>query len=372
MFLFLVACVGPEEDQNTPPEPTGIAALGYESHDIDQLGLQAQVRDDDGLDLPRDLAFNPEVPGELWVVSGDDDSATIVDNAGSDDQDSVHIVDPYALHFMDNVSSIAFGAPGTFATCHESRNTYNGQGGPNNFMGPTLWSSDRAVFGESNPSAVEYLSNQFGQYVDLGSHLDMLHESPNCMGIAWSHDNVYWVFDGQHSSITRYDFAVDHGPGFDDHSDGVIGRYLAGEVSRKDGIPSHMELDRDSGLLYIADTGNNRVLVLDTESGERGKKLSTQEPGVDHYEVDDADSWTLLDGDDEGWDKPSGLAIHEGVLYISSFSSGAIYAYDLDSGELIDWVETGRKKVTGIEVVSEDEIWFIDAKADKAFRLEAN
>ena len=371
MFVFLLACTGPVEDQNTPPEPTGIAALGHESHDIEQLALDAQVRDDDGLSGPRDLAFNPEVPGELWVVSGDDDSATIVDNAGSDGS-AEHIVDPYALHFMDNVSSIAFGAPGTFATCQESKNTYNGQGSPNNFMGPSLWSSDREVFGQSNPSAVEYLSNQFGQYVDLGSHLDMLHESPNCMGIAWSHDNVYWVFDGQHSSLNRYDFADDHGAGFDDHSDGVIGRYLSGEVSRVKDVPSHMELDRETGLLYVADTGNNRVLVLDTESGEQGAKLATQEAGVNHHEVDGADSWTLLDGEVEGWEKPSGLALHEGVLYVSDYATGTIYAYDVESGALIDWVETGRDKVTGIEVVSQEEIWFIDAKADRAYRLAAN
>ena len=60
------------------------------------------------------------------------------------------------------------------------------------------------------------------------------------------------------------------------------------------------------------------------------------------------------------------------MLYVSDYATGTIYAYDVESGALIDWVETGRDKVTGIEVVSQEEIWFIDAKADRAYRLAAN
>ena len=64
---------------------------------------------------------------------------------------------------------------------HESRNTYNDQGLGDDFMGPTLWTSDPEIFGY-NPDAVEYLSDLFGMPVDLGSHIDMLHESPS----AWA------------------------------------------------------------------------------------------------------------------------------------------------------------------------------------------
>ena len=145
----------------------------------------------DGLNVPRDLAFNPEVEGELWVVNRTDDSTSIFFDAGSSEQTSTHIIDPYALHFMDQVSSIEFGAPGTFGTCQESRNTYNSPGMGDDFMGPTLWPSDLDIYGESNPEAVEYLSRLFGTHVDLGSHLDMLHQTPLCVGIAWQGENVY-------------------------------------------------------------------------------------------------------------------------------------------------------------------------------------
>jgi hypothetical protein len=367
MILFALACIG--SDDNDVPELEGIAALGWSNHTTNGVVLETFATADDGLSLPRDLAFNPDVPGELWVVNRSDDSVTIISDAGTDNQSTEWLVDPYALHFMEEPSSIAFGAPGTFGTCQESRNTYNDQAAGNNFMGPTLWSSDPDIFAHSNEEAIDYLTALWGQYADLGSHLDMLHESPDCMGIAWDHDNVYWVYDGFHDAIARYDFAEDHGPGYDDHSDGVIGRYGQGEFTMKKDTPSHMELDHGTGLLYIADTGNNRVAILDTNSGDRGDDIRSVEPGVDHYKVENAVVTTFLDGLDEGWEAPAGLDIHEGVLYVGDRYGGAIYAYDIETGELIDWLDTGVSKLHGIEVVSEDEIWMVDAGNDLVLRL---
>src|SRR5690606_29829533 len=119
----------------------------------------------------------------VWDVTGD---ATLWE----------HRIDGYALHFMEEVSSISFGAKNfdgdyTFGTCQESANTYNDQYEANYFMGPALWSAHPDVFAMSNP---------YG----LGAHLDMLHESPYCMGIAHEVDNVYWVFDGYNSRLVRY------------------------------------------------------------------------------------------------------------------------------------------------------------------------
>src|SRR5690606_3474583 len=103
----------------------------------------------------------------------------------------------------------------------------------NDFMGPTLWSADLDIYAQTNPAAVDFLG------FDLGSHLDMLHESPLCMGIAWVSDNVYFTFDGLTGSISRYDFVEDHGAGFDDHSDGIVERFVDAGVSRVEGVPSH-------------------------------------------------------------------------------------------------------------------------------------
>ncbi len=358
-----------DKDGDGDDEPVGIAALGGGSHSLDNVRVTIIGDDDDGLDIPRDLAFNPEVEGELWVVNQDDDSVTVFFDAGTDAQTSEHIIDPYALHFMEEVGSIDFGAPGTFGTCQESRNTYNDNYSPNDFMGPTLWSSDLEIFGETNPDAVDYLSDLYGFYVDLGSHLDMQHETPLCMGIAWEKDNVYWTFDGQDGSIDRVDFGEDHGPGYDDHSDGITATYIMGEVERVEDVPSHMVFDHDTSLLYIADTGNNRVVVLDTTTGEEGDSRRVTEPGTEHYFVDGAVSWTLIDGDEFGMEEPSGLAIVGGVIYVGDHGTGRITAFDMEGNE-IDYLDLGVDGLMGIEVVGESEIWVTDADADQVLRLQ--
>ena len=351
-------------------EHAGIPALGSGTHDLASVSLTTHATDDDGLREPRDLAFNPEADGELWVVNKRDDSVVLLFDAGTDGQTTDKIIDPYALHFMDAPSSIDFGAPGTFGTCQESRNTYNGGGRPNEFMGPSLWSSDLAVFGTSNPEAVEYLSDLYGFAVDLGSHLDMLHESPLCMGMAWDFDNVYWVFDGYHETIVRYDFAVDHGVGYDDHSDGIIHTYAEGEVSYEEGVPSHIEIDQDARLLYIADSGNQRIAIMDLESGEEGSRIRPQEPGTTYVQYDDADIWTFIDGGDAGFSSVSGLELAGGYLFASDNASGTIIAFDMDGNE-VDRLETGLAPgaLMGLAVVSLDEIWFTDAIENTVHRL---
>jgi hypothetical protein len=340
----------------------GVGVLGCGQHDPDSVALRVLGTEDDGLDVPRDLAFNPEEPGELWTVNRDDDSVVIFREAGTEDQESEHIVDPYAFHFMEEPSSIAFGAPGTFATCQESDNTYNHSSPANDFMGPALWSSDPDIFGISNGTQAG------GCNLGLGSHIDMLHESPFCMGIEWEDDNVYWVFDGAHSAIVRYDFHTDHGVGCDDHSDGEVARYVQGEVDRKEDVPSHLALDRQTGFLYVADTGNSRVAVLDTSSGEEGDGLQPSEPGVDYYRMEDAEMWTLFDGDDWNVDDPSGLVLHDGLLFVSDHDNGNILAFNLD-GDLVDWLETGRDGVMGLEFSPDGELWFVDAEEDELVRV---
>lgn len=367
-----------EPADSADPLAGGVAALGQGSHDLDNVKVTVVGERSDGLGTPRDLAFNPDVAGELWVVNRANDSATIFSDAGEASQTSDMRVDPYALHFMEEVSSIAMGGvtfaesdARTFGTCHESRNTYNGAGRPNDFMGPTLWSADLDIFATSNPEAIEYLTELFGFYTDLGSHLDMLHESPNCMGIAWEADNIYWVYDGHNATIARYDFQDDHHIGYDDHSDGIIGKVSGLSLTRLEDVPSHMEVDRDSGLLYAVDTGANRVLWLDTTTGVKGERLRVTEPGVDHHELDDVDFGVLIDGASvDGMSAPSGLALVDGVLLISDFETGRLFAFDLD-GTLVDWVDTGRGGgIMGIDARGLDDVWFVDGSANELVRLQ--
>jgi DNA-binding beta-propeller fold protein YncE len=356
------------ETGGTPaePEPVGVALLGAGTHSVDAVTIELIADQRHGLRRPRALAFNPEHEGELWVVNQRDDSTVTFFDLHTDQPRVAKRVDPYALHFMDAPSSIAFGTPMTFATCQESRNTYNDQAPPNDFMGPTLWPADFDVYGRSNPEAVAFVG------ADLGSHIDMLHESPLCMGIAWEKDNVYWTFDGLSGSISRYDFMQDHGVGYDDHSDGVIWRHAVGEVGYVENVPSHLVYAADSGLLYIADTGNGRIAVLNTRTGRSRGRLETIEPGTQLWRMVDTELSTLVDATTGELAQPSGLALHDGLLYVSDNATGRITAFALD-GTRVDWLDTGLSAggLMGMAFDGAGALYVLDGGGNRLLRLRA-
>ena len=97
----------------------------------------------DALSDPRDLEFHPGRANELWVANRATDSITIVQNTGLENQTSQNRQDSNRNHFLEEVSSIAFGAyhpefDWQWGSAQETRNTFCGQGAPNNFMGPTI------------------------------------------------------------------------------------------------------------------------------------------------------------------------------------------------------------------------------------------
>jgi hypothetical protein len=337
------------------------------------------------LQQPRDLAFNPRVPGQLWVLNGAGDSVAIIHDAHSDTRRIEQRRDGQASHFMHRPSAIAFGGDqtsigvaGTFATAQESTNDALPISG-GNFMGPTLFSSDLRIFGQPQP---------FGK---LGSHLDMLHESPLAMGIAWEREQVYWVFDGFHNGIARYDFRIDHGIGNDDHADGIIRHYVSGQVRRSPGIPSHMAYHATSGLLFIADTGNSRIVTLDTRSGTLGAGGPAIEPGVESRYVDGAQLTGLvcrpgaasarqpetaahlneLVPPTAQLQRPSGLEIHNDRLFVADNATGLIHAFDL-AGNQIDTLDTGlgTGALMGMAFGPDGNLYVVDALRNRVLRLD--
>ncbi|HAN32350.1 MAG TPA: hypothetical protein DCQ06_12215, partial [Myxococcales bacterium] len=194
---------------------------------------------------PNDLAFSTLDNNQLWVVDMAKDSFVIIFGAGQDGQSHQVILDK-SQHFMERVTSISFADEPSFGTCGDTRNDYGGMANPNNFMGPVQW-----------PSNInDYSGKQSAHQV----HWDMLHSSPYCMGIASAGGTTYYVFNGYDNSIDWYDFKEPHCPGCDDHSDGVKRRFSGVSVKRVKGVPSNLEHDGANKLLYVADTGNARVL----------------------------------------------------------------------------------------------------------------
>jgi hypothetical protein len=354
LLSLLSACVEP---QTGSPADEEEALFGSGDHSMDGLALVVVAGEQDGLDEPRDLAFDPERPDELWVVNQGDSSAVILYGAGTAGQEAVHHAASGNQHFLARPSGIAFSDNRYLATIHETDEPTQGppeQGGtPADFMGPTLWYADLGIFDGGH-----------------AGHMDMLHNSPDGMGIASEGGNAFWVFDGAHRSLTRYDFGMDHGPGGADHSDGVIHRYVEGEVKRRAGVPSHMEYDRQTDLLYVADTGNGRIAVLDALTGEVAGAMGPNYDGAEQRRVEGAELWTLVEGDDVNLNRPSGLALLDGILYVTDNATGVLFAFDLD-GELVDWVDLELESgaLMGIEFDAGGRLHLIDGLRGEVLRL---
>ncbi len=358
--------VGAPNPSEVPDEapPVKASELGTGDHSPSSVRLTEIAGPAAKLNKPRDLAFNSRRPDELWVVNLGDESVTIIFDASTDARRTDWRKDADAMHFMANPSSISFGAddttfgvPGTFATCGESRNTYDSTKPPNDFMGPALWSSDLSIFAKKNPYR-------------LGSHLDMLHDSPNCMGIAHESANVYWAFGGQANAILKYNFVADHGVGKDDHSDGQSWEYVRGQVKYVPGIPSHLAFDPADSMLYVADTGNARVARLDTTSGTRGIKLATKEPRAGFWRINDA---VLTDAvpASAGLVAPSGVEIKGEYLYVSDSATSRITAFTR-SGEQVNYLDTGLPSgsLSGMAFGPDGRIYFVDILGNRVLRIE--
>ena len=339
-----------------PAAVQGLPLLGDGSHSIDGLVVEVIANRLDGVANPRDLAFDPLDPSTLWVVNRAENNTILVFDAGSAQPDPVVIGDANTgVHFLAQPAGIDFGDNGYFATVHEEDDYTQGPppwGTPVDFMGPTLWTSDLNIYDGGH-----------------AGHYDMLHNSPNAVGVAWDSGNAYWVFDGYHDSLTLYDFNSDHGAGGADHSDGVVRRYVEGEVSYVPDVSSHMWLDPNDGLLYVADTGNQRIAVLDTATGNTGSNISPNYDGTSQRFVNNAVLTTLVGTSDLPLSRPSGLQMHGDVLYVSDNATSIIYAMTT-AGEVLDWLYTGWPEGTlgGLEV-TDGALYAVDVVGDRVYRI---
>lgn len=310
----------------------------------------------DDLNKPTDLDFFPILgKNELWVVnerveSSGGSTLTIYD-AGTPDQNFLHREDGNAWHFMSLPSGIAFSDNFNFATSTGVKDA-NHSGGI--FTGPALWTSDPAIYAQ--PSGGN------------GSHLDMLHGSPYCMGIASESANAFWVFDGWDETIVRYDFQNDHGPGNDDHADGIVRRYAEISVKRDGNIPNHLVLDKTTGWLYAVDNGNNRVIRLDIHSGEVVKALPLiNEPLAEHSEMGNV-TWEIII---DSLDRPCGIELIGNRLLVGEYQTGEIIVYDLENNLAeLGRISTGQAGLTGIKIGPDGSIWYTNRLQNTLIRLE--
>jgi len=333
---------------------------------------------------PTDLAFSPIASAELWITSPGspstytDDNFVIIDNVLAATLTGERINqtnDGNFAHFASNSSGIAFGAQTsmagngwTFATSQDATRAGD------DFMGPTLWPADRSIIGHFPP----------GYDLGLGCHLDMLHSTRYGKGMTHEAGNVFWTLGEAYYTVkagtprnclSRYAFNSDHTPGKDDHSDGEKWHYAEGQIATLSNVPAHIHYHAPTQMLYAADTGNSRIVRLDTQSGGAPQLLTAPAqvhsgdgvewlvPGATLTDVVPASSGFLT--------RPCGLEFYNNMLFVSDYATGVIHAFDL-AGNRLNWLDTGlgANAVTGLAFGPDGKLYFCDQVNDRIVRID--
>ncbi len=326
--------------------------------------VQSIANSDQDLLVPRDLDFHPDLSrNELWVINKDTEasggSTVKITNVGEGNMDWLMQEYPNNWHFMSLPTGIAFGNNGNFATTPGVFDANHNGGDP--FTGPALWSSDPAI----------YAQPIFG---GLGSHLDMLHVTPNAQGIAAENWNRFWVVDGFNGDVVMHDFRGDHGPGNDYHGNAIIRRYDDIQITRdpNDHIVSHCAMDKATGWLYVVDHGGQRVYRLNTNTG------TVSGPG-DYGPWETYVEYTMVTGYDKqviitnGLVEPAGIEVIGDRLLVSDHANGDIIVYDISNPAVpeLGRIQTNIPGIMGITVGPDGRIWAVNATTHQLLVVEA-
>ncbi len=130
----------------------------------------------------------------------------------------------------------------------------------------------------------------------------------------------------------------------------------------------------DDPLLYAVDTGNNRILAIDTSTGVIGSPLSLNDDGLgrDKFNyLDTVDFWVAVDTAAAGMTEPAGMELHDGVMYVTDHAQGFVYAFDLATGALLDSLDlgVGAGALQGMGIQDDGTLWFTNEQTDEVFRL---
>ena len=410
------------------PKISCVPSFGKTTSEIRTIASQLNGK----LYTPRDLQFHPVNKNELWVANQASSDISILtftstneifsnDLNTSRSFQALKVADRAKYHYMASVSAFSFGADGRFATCQESLNTYDGltaTGGENGnkFMGPTLFESDA----NRRVTSMGKLNCDSSKETCFLRHIDMLHESPLCMGIV--HDpeifsntcgnyghatvqkNVFWSFDGygkgdqviqenqeRKGMLMRYDFERDHGGCNSylcaDHGEAEVRRYEDVILTRVPNIPSHIAFDTKYRDLWIADTGGARILRVDADSGRSDRTAIYEYPIYSsthlhfNYKIWKCTRYeTLIDQttagmlpEDKANFQPSGVVMDDaGMVYVSNFATGNILAIDKYHGTIVKTLQTGRiNALAGLEIHTDNNqyLFVLDQNQGELLRI---
>ena len=366
----------------------------------------------------RDVAFTP-TPGahlgtfaegrsfstageEAWVVNAHNHSVSIVSAVGTADATTFSRRDRGYFHYMANATALSFNAVAdsgrdadkdtfaSFATCQNSLNTYLDTHVPNYFMGPTLY--------DTSPAYPNLVTREGAECSDADAcyflHSDMLHEAPDCVGIvhdpetATAYGTVFWAVDAFLNDVVRFDFQQPHGPGNMDHSYAAVRRFVDVDVRPDPALHAGMVVDAATRSLFVSSAEAGEILRVDADSGAFSRSargcegegddvaecagvpeypaFSSRLPSFE-YSVYECTTQTVFAS---GLDRPTGLALADGVLYVAEHATGAIVAFEVASGARLGAFETGRPgALQGMDVSAAGTLYAVDGAADELLEV---
>lgn len=358
----------------------------------------------------RDVAFHPS-PGshlgsfsegrsfttageEAWVVNSRNHSISIVSGVGTDDATTFSRRDRGYFHYMADATALSFNDVagsgrdadkdtfGSFATCQDALNTYLDHApGPNYFMGPTLYDSSPTF-----PNLVTREGEECGPAdACYFLHADMLHEAPECVGIAHdpevatAYGTVFWAVDSFLDDLVRFDFQQPHGPGLMDHSYAAVRRFVDVPIKPRNRLHAGMVVDGSTRVLYAASAETGEVLAVAADSGAFSRSarggtgagvpeypaFSSRLPSFE-YSVYECATWTVFAS---GLDAPSGLALADGVLYVAEHGTGDVVAFEAATGARLQTIATGRRDALQGMAFSAGSLFAVDGAADELLEI---
>ena len=132
-----------------------------------------------------------------------------------------------------------------------------------------------------------------------------------------------------------------------------------------------MVLDHSNEMLYICDTGNQRIVRMNINAGEIGNHLDPYGENIEgYYSMVGANFETVIDS---GLVSPTGIDIYNTFLLVSDYSNGDILIYDLEPTnqfQLIHKLETEIiDDLMSIKVGPDGTIWCISTEANKLYQI---
>jgi DNA-binding beta-propeller fold protein YncE len=135
-------------------------------------------------------------------------------------------------------------------------------------------------------------------------------------------------------------------------------------------VPSHLAYKADTKMVYVADTGNKRVLSLDAKTGTEAGRVRAKEKMAVSVEMDGAVLKDVVPAS-FGLQEPSGIVLDGETLYVSDHATSKIYAFSLDGKELRK-LDTGLPagSLSGLSIGPDGKMYLVDMLDSRVLRID--